>query len=110
MFSAESDSFGSRHRMGRRKLSRQSATREEASVGRRRVNWRILVSRSLAPMDGFDFHPSSAESYRRNYLHRPWSLGIFSPRRLGQSGKTWFRLAKSGPEPPSEQFGSRLRT
>jgi len=41
--------------MGRRKLSRRSATREEASIGRRRPNWRILVSRSLAPMDGFDF-------------------------------------------------------
>jgi len=49
--------------MGRRKLSRRSATREEASIGRRRLNWRVLVSRSLAPVDGLDFHPSSAESF-----------------------------------------------
>ena len=37
--------------MGRRKRSRRSATREEAAIGRRRLNWRILVSRSLVPLD-----------------------------------------------------------
>ena len=37
--------------MGRRKLSRRFGTREEAAIGRCRLNWRILVSRSLVPLD-----------------------------------------------------------